>query len=37
MTSPEYNPQPGQYGDSGAYPPTGGQEPGGLFNADSHG
>jgi uncharacterized RDD family membrane protein YckC len=31
MTSGDYEPQPGQYGDAGAYPPPpGGQEPGGL-------
>jgi len=31
MTSGENQPQPGQYGESGGYPPpAGGQEPGGL-------
>jgi uncharacterized RDD family membrane protein YckC len=31
MTSGDYEPQPGQYGEPGAYPPpAGGQEPGGL-------
>jgi hypothetical protein len=31
MTTPDYNPQPGQYGEQGGYPPAGGQEPGGLL------
>lgn len=31
MTSPDYNPQPGQFGQQGAYPPVGGQQPGGLL------
>ncbi|MDT5211282.1 MAG: hypothetical protein QOF67_3697 [Mycobacterium sp.] len=31
MTSGDYQPQPGQYGEPGGYPPPpGGQEPGGL-------
>jgi uncharacterized RDD family membrane protein YckC len=31
MTTPNFEPQPGQYGDPGAYPPpTGGRGPGGL-------
>jgi|SRR4051794_10240757 len=31
MTTPNFEPQPGQYGDPGAYrPPAGGREPGGL-------
>ncbi|AGB23958.1 putative membrane protein/domain protein [Mycobacterium sp. JS623] len=30
MTSGEYQPQPEPYGQSGGYPPPGGQEPGGL-------
>jgi uncharacterized RDD family membrane protein YckC len=31
MTSGDYQPQPGQYGEPGGYPPpSGGQEPGGL-------
>jgi uncharacterized RDD family membrane protein YckC len=31
MTTGDYEPQPGQYGEPGAYPPPpGGQEPGGL-------
>jgi len=31
MTTPEFEPQPGQYGETGAYPPpAGGGEPGGL-------
>jgi uncharacterized RDD family membrane protein YckC len=30
MTSGEFQPQPGQYGEPGGYPPPGGQEPGGL-------
>jgi len=31
MTSGEFQPQPGQYGEPGGYPPpSGGQEPGGL-------
>jgi len=30
MTSGEYQPQPGPYGEPGGYPPPGGQEPGGL-------
>ena len=31
MTTPEYNPQPGQYGEQGAHPPVSGQQPGGLW------
>jgi uncharacterized RDD family membrane protein YckC len=30
MTSGDYQPQPGQYGEPGGYPPAGGQQPGGL-------
>jgi uncharacterized RDD family membrane protein YckC len=30
MTSGDFQPQPGQYGEPGGYPPPGGQEPGGL-------
>ena len=30
MTSGDYQPQPGPYGEPGGYPPPGGQEPGGL-------
>ncbi|MFL6085435.1 MAG: RDD family protein [Mycobacterium sp.] len=30
MTSGDFQPQPGQYGESGGYPPPGGQVPGGL-------
>ncbi len=30
MTSGDYQPQPGQYGEPGGYPPPGGQQPGGL-------
>jgi uncharacterized RDD family membrane protein YckC len=30
MTSGDYQPQPGQYGEPGGYPPPGGHEPGGL-------
>jgi uncharacterized RDD family membrane protein YckC len=31
MTSPDFEPQPGQYGEPSAYPPPpGGQQPGGL-------
>ncbi len=31
MTAPDFEQQPGQYGEPGAYPPPpGGQEPGGL-------
>jgi uncharacterized RDD family membrane protein YckC len=30
MTSGDYQPQPGQYGEPGGYPPPAGQEPGGL-------
>ena len=30
MTSGDYQPQPGSYGEPGGYPPAGGQEPGGL-------
>jgi uncharacterized RDD family membrane protein YckC len=30
MTSGEFQPQPGPYGEPGGYPPPGGQEPGGL-------
>jgi uncharacterized RDD family membrane protein YckC len=30
MTSGDYQPQPGPYGEPGGYPPAGGQEPGGL-------
>jgi uncharacterized RDD family membrane protein YckC len=30
MTSGEYQPQPGPYGEPGGYPRPGGQEPGGL-------
>jgi uncharacterized RDD family membrane protein YckC len=30
MTTPEFEPQPGQYGYPGGYPPPAGQEPGGL-------
>jgi uncharacterized RDD family membrane protein YckC len=30
MTSGDYQPQPGQYGEPGGYQPPGGQEPGGL-------
>jgi uncharacterized RDD family membrane protein YckC len=31
MTSGDFQPQPGQYGEPGGYPPPGGQEPGGLL------
>ena len=31
MTSGDFQPQPGQYGQPGGYPPPGGQEPGGLL------
>lgn len=31
MTTGDFNPQPGQYGEPGAYPPPTGQEPGGLL------
>ncbi len=31
MTTPDYNPQPGQYGEHGAYRAAGGQQPGGLL------
>jgi uncharacterized RDD family membrane protein YckC len=31
MTSPDYNPAPGQYGEQGGYPAAGGQQPGGLL------
>ncbi len=31
MTTPDYNPQPGQYGEHGAHPAAGGQQPGGLL------
>jgi uncharacterized RDD family membrane protein YckC len=30
MTSGDFQPQPGQYGEPGGYPSPGGQEPGGL-------
>jgi uncharacterized RDD family membrane protein YckC len=30
MTTGDFQPQPGQYGEPGAYPPPSGQEPGGL-------
>jgi uncharacterized RDD family membrane protein YckC len=30
MTSGDYQPQPGPYGEPGGYPPPGGQQPGGL-------
>jgi uncharacterized RDD family membrane protein YckC len=30
MTSGDFQPQPGPYGEPGGYPPPGGQEPGGL-------
>jgi uncharacterized RDD family membrane protein YckC len=30
MTTGDYQPQPGQYGEPGGYPPPRGQEPGGL-------
>ena len=30
MTSGDFQPQPGQYGEPGGYPPPGGQKPGGL-------
>jgi uncharacterized RDD family membrane protein YckC len=30
MTSGDYQPQPGPYGETPGYPPPGGQEPGGL-------
>jgi uncharacterized RDD family membrane protein YckC len=30
MTTGDYEPQPGQYGEAGAYPPPGAQQPGGL-------
>jgi uncharacterized RDD family membrane protein YckC len=31
MTSGDYQPQPGPYGESGGYPPPGGQQPGELL------
>lgn len=31
MTAPDFNPQPGQYGEHGTYPTAGGQQPGGLL------
>ncbi|HEX2402101.1 MAG TPA: RDD family protein [Mycobacterium sp.] len=31
MTSGDFQPQPGQYGEPGGYPPPSGQEPGGLL------
>jgi uncharacterized RDD family membrane protein YckC len=31
MTTPDYNPQPGQYGEQGAYPAAGAPQPGGLL------
>jgi uncharacterized RDD family membrane protein YckC len=31
MTSGDFQPQSGQYGEPGGYPPPGGQEPGGLL------
>ncbi len=31
MTSGDFQPQPGPYGEPGGYPPPGGQQPGGLI------